>query len=305
MKKLLITGLIAIVAVAGIATSTVSAEPQQEQPRLTWGLPYTKASTTAIPKEEAIQIGRDALAEFFGADFRLLGDYVIEMGYNPAVNVFESMRDYPMYDIDGNRITIDDLPDYRFPINIHRSTWHGTVSVPNGRAPAQDGRMLRSSDLFRFTIDAQTGEVVGLQFFPSEDPVARPSMQSECMGSPVQVFEYRDNMTARHNVQFANHAIQFAQQTGIFEGEVLRAAKIAGGWMMGRGESFELVVAVAIESATGETATLTLQGGNRKELVAVDFYSRMIDHAVDRNGNITVPKSLFAGNPNITNWIYR
>jgi len=305
MKKLLITGLVTLVAVAGIATATVSAAPAQEPLRLTWGLPCTEASETSIPKEEARQIGLNALAVFFGADLGQLGNYVIEIGYNPAIDLWESMTSEPMYGIDGNLITIDDLPDYHFPMNVHRSTWHGTVSIPNDRMPCPEGRMLRSSDLFRFSLDAQTGEVVALQFFPSEDPVARPNKQRECMGSPKQVFEYRNKMTAQHNIEFANRAMQVATQAGIFEGEVLRATTLAGGWSMGRGESFELVIAVAIESTTGETATITLQGRNRKELVAVDFYSRRVDHAIDREGNITEPASPFSGSPQLANWIYQ
>jgi len=263
MKKLLTTGLVTAMAIASVATS-VSAAPVQEQLRLKWGLHYSEASATAIPKEEAQQIGLDALVEFFGADLSQLGNYVFEMAYSPAI--------------------IDDEPGYIAPTIGVRSMWNGTIFIPNGRTPCPEGIMLRSSDVFRFRLDSQTGELVGLQFFPSEDPVTRPNMPSECMGSPIQVFEYRDKMATQYNIEYANHAMQFAEQVGIFEGEIIRAATTSGGWMMGRNESFELVVAVTIESTMGETATLIFQGRTRKELVAVDF---------------------FASNTQISNWIYR
>ena len=261
MKKIIIAGLVLILGVATVAT-TVSATSQPEQRYLTWGLHYSEASTTSIPKEEAQQIGINALTDFFGADLSQLGEYILEMNYTPSV--LHSLCSPP--------------------VASGRSMWHGTIRVPNDRQPCPDGLMLRSNDLFRFRVDGKTGELIGLQFFPSECPIARPDIQSDCMGSPAQIIEYRDNMTTRHNIEYANHAIQFAEQANIFEGEILRATTIAGGWMMGRGETFELAVAVAIESATGETATLIFQGQNRKELIDIDFS---------------------AVNPEIANWIYR
>jgi len=262
MKKFLIAGLMTVVAITSIVTTAFAAS-ETEQFRLSWGLHYSEASETSIPKGEARQIGINALAEFFGADLSQLGNYVLEMAYSPVFGDCES--------------------GYTFAEEIG-SMWNGTIFIPNDRTPCPEGRMLRSSDVYRFRLDSQTGELIGLQFFPSEDPVARPNKQVECMGSPIQVFEYRDNMTEQHNIDFANHAMQFAEQANIVEGEILRATTFSGGWMMGRNESFELVVAVIIESTTGDAATLTFQGRNRKELVAVDF---------------------FAISQEATNWIYR
>jgi len=326
MKKFLITGLMAVVAMAGVATSvwatpTAPAEPQSEQAHIRWGAHYTEASETAIPKEEAKQIGLNALAEFFGTDLSQLGDYTFEIGYNFAFNPWESIMSITQEDIavaaernvwvnpdfvpSGRAFdTIDDLPSYHFPMTVTRSTWDGVIIIPNNRTPNPDGIMLRGNDLFRFRIDAQTGELVGVQFFPSEDPIARPNMPSECMGSPLQVSEYQENMGAEHNIEYANFAMQFAEEASIFESNVLRAAVAYGGWIMGRNDSFELIISVAVESTTGETVMLTFQGRNRKELVGVDFFSRMIDHAIDRDGNITKPRSQFIGNPEISNWIY-
>jgi len=311
MKKLLITGLMTIVALAGVITAPTTVTAEVEQLRMSWGLPVNEASTNAIPVEEAEAIGRNALVEFFGADFSQLGDFTLEMGYNPAFNMRDSWLDGPVLDftrLDGSGqptvITFDCLPDDSFPMNVYRSTWVGTVSVPTDRTPCPDGRMLRGTCLFRFTIDAQTGELVGLQYFPSEDPVARPNMPSECMGTPIQIFEYVDDMTAQHNVAFANHAMQWVEESGIFEGEVLRAALVGGGWRMGRNNSFELVVNVAVESVDGESVMLTFQGRDRKEFVDLSFDSRRVDHALDREGNITQPTSQFVGNFEITNWIY-
>ena len=307
MKKRII-GAIATLTLVGTTITTgfaATSETEVGSLRLSWGHHYSEASATAIPKEEAQQIGLNALAEFFGTNLSQLGDYVIEMTYNPAVNVRESVISEPMYDIDGRLVTIDDIPDYAFPMSVTRSLWHGTIIIPNDRTPCPEGFMLRSSDLFRFRVDSLTGELVNLQFFPSEDPIARPTMPSECMGSPIQVFEYRDNMTAQHNIEFASHAMRFAEETGIFEAQALRAAINGSGWMMGRDNSFELVVSVAVESVDGETVELRFQGRNRKELIDVEFFSRTVDHFVDRDGNIVQPASLFAGNPTITNWIYR
>jgi len=310
MKKLLITGLMTIVALAGVATSVWAApatEPQTEQFLVMVGLPYSEASAAAIPKEEARQIGLDALTQFFGVNFGHLSGYHVEMGYNPAFDPREmSTIIYKFDGVDG-RVPVEnnEVPDLMWPANVTSSTWHGTITVPSNRTPSSDGLMLRGSDLFRFSIDAQTGELVGLQFFPSEDPIARPAMQSECMGSPLQIFEYIDNMTLQHNIEFASHAMRFTEQAGIFEGEVLRAAKIGGGWMMGRDGSFELIVNVALESATGETVMLTFQGRDRKEMVGVSFFSRMIDYAIDRDGNIVEPTSQFVCNSEISNWVYR
>jgi len=314
MKKLLITGLMAVVSIAGIVTSAfgasaVPAESQSEQPRVTIGMPYTEASATAIPKEEAQQIGFAALTQFFGVNLDQLGDYRIEIGYNPAFDP-RGMSTAVLFEFDGvdGRIPVenpannDSIPLTR---NVTRSTWDGSVIIPNNRIHCPEGRMLRSHDVFRFRIDAQTGELVGFQFFPSEDPIARPHLQVECMGSPMSVFHYVDNMTGAHNIEFANHAMLLAQQASIFEGEVLRAAIVSGGWMLGRNNSFELIVTVALESATGETVTLTLQGRNRKELIGLDFFSRMVDYAIDRDGNITEPTSQFVCNSEIYNWIYR
>lgn len=326
MKKLLLgtitaltlTGVVAIAAFAspaapyttGVTTNEAQAAP--EQFRIQIGIPYNEASPTAIPVEKARQLGLEALAEFFGADLSKLVDYEFEMGYGPGINVRESMMSAPMLDMSRTdergepaHITIDDLPDYRFPMNVYRSTWHGTIVIPNDRTPCPEGFMLRGSDLFRFTLDAQTGELVGLQFFPSEDPIARPYKQSECMGSAHQVFAYRDNMTAQQNTAFAIHAMELVEEAGIFESDVLRASVGGGGWMMGRDNSFELVIGVFVESVNGETVSLTFQGSNRKELVGVHFYTRTIDYAVDRDGNIAQPISQFVGNPTISHWIYR
>jgi len=308
MKKLLITGLMAIIAFAGVAT-TVFAAPEVEQPRIVAGLHYTEASATAIPKEEAQQIGLNALTQFFGINFDQLGNYHVEMGYNPAFDPRAMPMSAIVYQFDGadGRIPVEnnEVPDFIWPANVYRSTWHGTITVPNNRTPNSSGLMLRSNDIFRFTLDAQTGKLVRLQFFPSADPIARPNLQNECMGSPITAIEYSYNMTAQHNIEYANFAMQLAKDANIFESDVLRAALIGRGWMMGRNNSFELVAIVALESTTGETATFTLQGRNRKELVGVDFYSHMIDYAVDRDGNITEPTSQFVGNPQISNWIYR
>ena len=303
MKKLLAAGLMTVVTATSVATTTYATAP--EVPSIQIGIHYSEASATAIPKEEAKQIGLDALAQFFGADFAQLGNYHIEIGYNPAIDP----RQIPttIYQFDGvdGRIPVDmGAHTFEWPLNIYRSTWDGTISVPNDRTPTPDGLMLRSSDLFRFRVDAQTGELVGLQFFPSELPTPH-AQKSECMGSPAQVFEYLNNMTDRHNNEYANFAMQFVENANIFEGETLRAAVTFGGWMMGRNGSVELNVTVAVESATGETVSLTFQGRERKELVELDFFSRMIDHAVDSNGNIVEPASQFVGNPEITNWIYR
>jgi len=301
--------------VQGLSTGAIHYEvpeeaTQEEQFRITWGLPPAEASATAMPKDEARQIGLDLLIQFFGVNFDQLGDYQVEMDYMPAFDLREiSTTIYEFDGVDG-RIPVEnsEVPDIRWPMNVYRSTWHGTISVPTDRTPCPEGRMLRGSDLLRFRVDAQTGELIGLQFFPSEDPVTRPDMQSECMGSPIQVFEYRDNMTAQHNIEYANFAMQLAEEANIFEDEVLRAAYIFGGWMMGRDGSFELRIAVAVECVNGETVVLEFQGRNRKELVGVDFYSRMIDHAVDRDGNIVEPASQFVGfssTSEITNWVYR
>ncbi|MCL2621393.1 MAG: hypothetical protein FWD97_10715 [Defluviitaleaceae bacterium] len=307
MKKLLITSLVAIVALAGVATS-VLAMPQGSQPHVTIGIPYTEASATTIPKEEARQIGLAALTQFFGINFDQLGDFYIEIGYNPAFDPREMSTALYVFDGVDGRIPIENpakndiVPPTR---NVTRSTWDGAIRIPNNRAHCPEGRMLRSQDVLRFRVDAQTGELVGLQFFPSEDPIARPNLQNECMGSPVAAFKYADNMADAHNVEFANHGMQFAKQANIFEGEVLRAATIAGGWMLGRNDAFELVTIVAIESTDGETATLTFQGRNPKELVGLDFFWRMVDYAIDRDGNTTEPTSQFVCNSEIDNWIYR
>ena len=311
MKKLLITGLMTIVAFASVATSvwatpTASTEAQAEQFRVVIGLPYTEASATAIPKEEAQQIGLNALTQFFGVNFNQLGDYHVELGYNPAFNPREiSTNIYKFDGVDG-RIPVEsnETLDIIWPANVTRSTWDGSVIIPSDRIPCPDGIMLRSHDVLRFRIDAQTGELVGMQFFPSEDPIARPNMQSECMGSPIMALEYSDNMTAQHNIEYANFAMQLAEDANIFESEVLRAALVGSGWRMGRNNAFELVVVVAIESIDGETATFTLQGRSRKELVGIDFFSRMVDYAIDSEGNITEPTSQFVCNSEISNWIY-
>jgi len=248
MKRLLLAGLMTIVASAGVATSAF-AQQEAEWLHLSWGLHYSEASPTAIPKEEARQIGVNALAKFFDVDLSQLGNYSLEMNYMP-----------------------------------YGSTWSGTIRVPHDRQPCPDGLMLRGSDLFRFRLDAQTGELLGLQFFPSECPIARPNMQNDCMGTVLQVFEYRDNMTAQHNIEFSRHAMQVAEQLNIFEGDILRAAISAGGWMMGRDNSFELVVSVTVESTHGELIALRFQGASRKELVDVEFFANSI---------------------NVTNWINR
>jgi hypothetical protein len=166
--------------------------------------------------------------------------------------------------------------------------------------------MLRSSDSFRLSLDAEPGEITSLQFFPSEYPLARPNLQSECMGSPTTAFEYSNNMGRLHNIEYSNLAMQLAEDTGIFESEILSAALISGGWMMGRDSAFELVAFVAVESVDGESATFTFQGRNRKELVGVEFFARAIDHAVNRDGSITEPTSRFVGNPDaFLSWVYR
>jgi len=278
MKKIALVTMILLTLVGATADTVFATAPNTEQPiiadeptieatamtnpendklqtessRLKWGLHYSIAGMASIPKENAMQLGLTALANFFGADMSQLGNYVFEMTYNPADET-------------------------------HRSTWNGAVFFPNDRTAHPDGIIFRSHDVFRFRLDAQTGDLVSLQFFPSEDPTARPNSQTECMGSLTHVFEYRDKMTALRNIEFANHAMRYAEQANILESEILRAATFAGGWMMGRGESIELVVAVAIESTTGETVTLTFQGQNRKELVGVDF----------------------TNHPDVFNWTYR
>jgi len=295
--------------VASTPVTTTDTAPEAEQFRIRIGLPCNEASASAIPVEEARQLGISALAEFFGADLSGLDDYVIEMGYSPGFDPREWPISTTIYEFDGvdGRIPAEnnEAPNFRWPINVYRSTWHGTIVIPNGRTPCPEGFMLRGNDLFRFTLDAQTGELVGLQFFPSEDPITRPYMQSECMGSALQVFEYRDNMTAQHNTEFASHAMQLAEEFGIFKSGVLRASVASGGWRMGRNGSFEINIAVYVESVDGETAAFTFQGSNRKELVDVNFYTRMINYAIDSDGSITDPVSQFVGNPEIPNWIYR
>jgi len=310
--KRLITGILVLIMLASTVAITVFAEPvaptepEVEQFRISWGLPYTEASADAILKEEAIQLGRNALQNFFGADFDKLGDYTLEIGYQPGFCLRTSMMESPMMDLDGTLIHFDDLPDDRFPMDVTRSAWVGTVIVPSDRIPCPEGRMLRSSDLFRFTIDSQTGEVIHLQFFPSEDPIARPYMQRECMGMPIDVFNYRDNMTIEHHFEYAQHARQAAETLGIFESAIYRASVLGGGWSMGRDGSFELLIAVALESEDGETATLTFQGRERKELVFVCFFQRMIEHALDREGNVVEPISRFVGicAESEIDWIY-
>ena len=262
MRKFLIAGLTAVIAISGIATGATTAFAAQEVEPLhfSWGLHYSEASQTAIPKEEARQIGIDALSEFFDTDLSQLGSYTLEMNYMPSV-LFASPYD-------DTRLISD------------RSTWRGTVRVPHDRQPCPEGLMFRGSDLFRFRLDAQTGELLGLQYFPSEDPIVRPDMQNNCMGTALQVIEFQDNMTDQHNIEFANHAIWLAEQAGIFEDELLRAAITATGWMMGRNESFELVADVAVESTTGGTVTFTFQGNNRKELVGVEFSANNNNSAI-------------------------
>jgi len=282
---------------------------ETEQARISWGLPYTEASAAAIPKEEAKQIGVNALAEFFGADLSQLGKYVLEIGYNPQMDPLEFLdsptgewdEDLGMFVEDGT--VRDSMPDALFPMNVHRSAWVGSIIFNNDRIPCPEGRMLRSHDTFRFRVDAQTGELLGLQFFPS----AR-STTNDAFASAMKVFDYAHSMTAQHNIEYARYAMQFAEESNLFENEVHRAVVIGGGWMLGRDDSFELRVAVVVKCAGGEAVVLQFQGRERKELVDVDFITRTIDYAVNRDGSVTDPVSRFVGNPDSLfdfGWVHR
>ncbi|MCL2353236.1 MAG: hypothetical protein FWC69_01245 [Defluviitaleaceae bacterium] len=327
IKRLLLAGVASLMVVGAVGTAFAANSqtegaytPKEETPienlRISWGLPYTEAGDTVISKEEATKIGMSALEEFFGADFSQLGEYTLEMGYQPGFNFRDSVLEINQEDVEqAIREGVDPaflirgldcLPDDSFPIDVTRSLWVGSIILPTGRVPSADGFMLRSHDTFRFSVDVETGQIISLQFFPSEDLQYRPNMQSECMGSAIAVFEYRDNMTAEHEVEFAKHALQVVEDLDFFEGETTRAALVGGGWSLGRDRAFELVVSVAVECEDGELVLLTLQGRDRKELVGVSFNSRQVDHAVDREGNVVEPTSrLFGADKSEFNWVNR
>ena len=171
-----------------------------------------------------------------------------------------------------------------------------------------DGTMTHSHDTFRFSVDAETGQLLGLQYFISEDPVRKATHKYDSFASAIQASEYAWGLTNQDNAEYARHAMQVAEGLNLFEGKPRRAAIIGGGWMPGKGSSFEAHVFVAVECANGETATLAFQGKDRKELTDLNFISRKIDYAVNKDGSKTKPVSKLVGNPDSHydfGWVYR
>jgi len=289
-----------------------------DMPMLTMGDPFADPSDVAISREEATLIGLTALAEFFDGDLDNLADYVVHVFYSPSFNPWRSIAE------DNERIVqwtpevgsgfrqpspysiqrMEDIPDYRFPMNVYKSLWSGTVSLPTGE-PSPGGMRPFQHEFFRFSVDTETGELVSAQYFPRyEEPTRRIGAQySENMGSAYAVWEYIESMTEQHNIEYSNFAMQVAQEIGLFEGEILRAALISGSWMAGRNSSFELAIHVLVECVDGEKVILGFQGRNRKELVGIEFFDRRVDYAVNRDGSTTEPRSRFAEED--LNWIYR
>jgi len=312
MKKFVLGAMAALLVVgAAIPAFAVNAQTSNEEfGRVVVGIPYTEAGETAVSMEEARKTGLDALAEFFGADFSQLEGFVVDVNYQPTMNPWADLTSPSVAQSSDRQIwvnpelvpsgraiaTIDEMPDYVFPMNVYRSSWVGSVTVPSNRTSDPEGLM---RELFRFSIDTETGAVLSLQFFPSDDPTERiGTLHRENMGNPMTVFEYAWSMTGEHNLEYANHAMQLAEELNLFEGEVLRAAIDGGGWMLGRGSSIELIVSVVVECIDGEALRLTFQGRNRKELVDVNFVGRNIDHALNRDGSVTAPRmAINVGNP--------
>ena len=289
---------------------------------ITMGDPFADTSGLAVSQEEATRIGMDAIKEFYGVTADELSNFTAQVFYQPQMDPQEFL-DSPtgewdevldMFVEDGT--VRDSMLDEHFPLDVHRGMWLGSVSVSslpsdNGwQVTDADGVMTHSHDTFRFTVDAETGALLGLQYFPCQDPRSKTT-QNDTFASAAAVFDYAHNMTAQHNTEYANHAMQFARESNLFENEVRRAIIIGGGWMRGRDSSFEMRVAVAVECVDGETVVLQFQGRARKELVDVDFATRKIDYAVNRDGSVTEPISpisRFVDSPDSLfdfGWVYR
>ena len=288
---------------------------------LTFGDPFGEPGANSISIEEAARIGLATLANIYGADLNLLANHDIQIFYSksfdplyfPEIDDSAWERPDTYWQTDAQIIrSADDLPDEMFPMAVFRNTWNGTVRSTVARTPEDDdGRMFRGHEFFRFTIAADTGEIISTQFFPSEDPIERGPEYIEDMGNAYAVWEYSNNFTTAHNTRYAALAKQTMEELGLFEGEVLRASLLpGGGWRAGRNRSFELNAAVVVECVNGELVTLIFQGRNRRELVDVHFHARMISHSVNRDGSIasgpdTQTRNLHEHVTNNFGWVYR
>ena len=303
-------------AANGATETTTDAASSEEAFMITFGDPFADVSGLAVSKEEATRIGMEALAEFYGVSAADLAEYfTAQVYYNPPIDprsywdMPEGYYDYELDEFVGNGTVRENTPDEFFPMNVHKGFWLGSLLPSNrGEMTGSDGPMIHSHDTYRFSVDAETGELLGLQYFISVDPARKAGQQYDKFESAMKVFEYAQNMTADHNAEYAKHAMQVAEELNIFEGKVRRAAVIAGGWMPGKDSSFELCVYIAVECANGEIVGLTFQGRERKELTDIKYITRQVDYAVDKDGGIVEPEFNLVGTPDSIydfGWVYR
>ena len=296
--------------------ATANAAPKEETLRLTFGDPFADVSGLAVSREEATRTGMNALAKFYGISAEEIArNFTSEVYYNPPMDPL-SFLNSPFVDFNeatGTRIdkgTVrDNTPDEFFPMDVYKGMWHGSLFPSNRAAMIGSAEpMIHSQDTFRFSVCAKTGELLGLQYFISVDPSRKTNQKYDNFPSPIAVFEYAHNMTSKHNGEYAKHAMKVAEEMNLLEGKVRRAAIIGGGWMPGKNSSFELHVFTVVESVNGEVVQLAFQGKDRKELTDVNFLSRKIDYAVNKDGSKTKPVHNFVGNPNSLynfGWVYR
>jgi len=285
------------------------------------GDPFADVSGLAVSKEEATRIGMAALTEFYGISAEELAkNFVAQVYYNPPMcptSYLDSPYGHYDHELDEfveSGTVRDNTPDKFFPIDAYRGYWHGSLSIsslPSNMGWAvhdSDGVMLHSHDTLRFSVDAETGELLMLQYFIGDDPTRAAIGRSDKFPSAMDVFEYARNMTALHNIEYANYAMQYAEDKNIFNADVLRAAVVAGGWRLGEGKSFELTVFVVVECADGEAVSFVFQGRERKEISDINFMTRRIDFAIDKDNNIVEPVQRLVSQPDSIydfGWVYR
>ncbi|MCL2385991.1 MAG: hypothetical protein FWC89_00435 [Defluviitaleaceae bacterium] len=206
MKKLIL-GTMAAIILAGTTTTvfanttpSTASNYQYAQRQLNivnHGI-VTPPNENSISRDEAAQIGADALENFFGAD---LDGITIGMFYLERVNAYSNT---------GNAHNIAHAPR-AIEIPAIPSTWTGFIM------PSDDALFSK----FDFIINAETGELISARFYPS----AAESVSAETQSGRVVDFGgfvgFAPN--AQHNIGYSRLAMNTVQELNILEGEAEKA----------------------------------------------------------------------------------
>ena len=254
MKKLIL-GTMATLILAGTATTvfagtthpTATSYQNQYAERqlniVNHGI-VTPPSENSISRDEAAQIGADALENFFGAD---LDCVTISMFYLERVNAYSNTGNahVNLYTNDGQSIA---QAPQAIEIPAIPSTWTGFIM------PSDDALFSK----FDFIVNAETGEFISARFSPS----ATESVNTETPSSRVVDFGEFIEFTPKpqHNYGFSRLAMDTVQELNILDRDVAQARLITH--MLGSDVFGEPTVTFLIEvqCVDGETIALGFEG---------------------------------------------